>query len=165
MPGGETSLAYPPSEEDGTVTRVTLVYGIVNENLVVLPEDVAKAVASDLEAIRQLTTYGDARRFEPQFLLVPGLDDGDYDEVPADEDLYDVTLTNDYLDSNWPPPAATIALDYLPDDLEDIGEQTEHFPGFPALYIDPAAEADLVVALTRLGYDVRRDDELIKRVG
>jgi hypothetical protein len=143
------------------MTRFALVYGIVNENLVLLPEVVAKAVAEDLEAVWQLTTYGDARRFEPQFLLVPGLDEDDYDEVPSDGDAYDLTLTNDYLDSNWPPPAATIALDYLPDDLEDIGEQKEHFANFPTLYVDPATEADLVEDLTRLGYDVRRDDELI----
>jgi hypothetical protein len=157
---GESDLV----EARNALGKEPLVHGIVNDNLVLMPEDVANAVAEDLLAIMHLTTYGDARRFEPQFLLVPGLDHDGYDELPADEVLYDVTSTNDCQDSNWPPPAATIALDHLPDDLDDIGEQIEHFPNFPTLYIDPATEADLVEDLTRLGYAVRRDDDLIKRV-
>jgi hypothetical protein len=89
------------------------------------------------------------------------LDDDDYDEVPADEEPYDVALTNECQDGNWPPPVATVALDYLPEDLDDIGEEQDHFPGFPGMYIDPASEADLVEALTGRGYVVRRDDDLI----
>ena len=95
--------------------------------------------------------------------MVPGLDEDDYDEVPDDGDPYDATLTNACQDNNWPAPAATYALDGLPEDLEDIGQQVEHFPNFPTLYIDPATEAELVETLTRRGYDVRRDDGLIRR--
>ena len=43
-----------------------LVYGILNDNLVLLPLGVATAVAEDLEGIFELKTYGEARRFEPQ---------------------------------------------------------------------------------------------------
>jgi hypothetical protein len=69
--------------------------------------------------------------------MVPGLDEDDYDEIPDDEDPYDATHTNECQDGNWPAPTATIALDALPEDLDDIGEQVEHFPGFPTLYIHP----------------------------
>ena len=142
----------------------TLVYGILTDNLVILPEDLAQAVAADLESIGQLTTYGDARRLVPRFLMVPGLDEDDYDEVPADGDPYDAALTNECVNGDWPPSGATIALDYLSDDLDDIGEERDHFPGFPTLYIDPSTEGDLVQTLERRGYNVRRDDELMERL-
>ena len=142
-----------------------LVFGMVNDNLVLLPEEVAKAFAADHEAIWSLKTYGEARRFQPQSLNgVPGLDEGDYDDIPADEDPYDAALTNEYLNGDWPPPAATIALDGLPEDLDDIGQQIEHFPGFPILYIDPATKAGLVRVLNQRGYEVLRDDVLISRI-
>jgi hypothetical protein len=144
--------------------RQRLVYGIIDDNLILLPEEVAKAFAADYEAIWSLRTYGEARRFQPRSLRgVPGLDDKEYDDIPADEDRYDAALTNECENGEWPPPAATIALDELPEDLDDIGEQIEHFPSFPALYIDPATEADLVRVLNQRGYEVRRDDGLINR--
>jgi len=141
-----------------------IVYGIVNDNLVLLPEGVANAYAADHERIWALTTYGEARRFEPQGLNVaPGLWE-DEDEPLADDHPYDAALTNECQDGNWPPPAATIALDHLPDDLEDIGEERDRFPGFPILYIDPTTEADLVETLRQRGYEVRRDDKLIRSI-
>jgi hypothetical protein len=142
-----------------------LVYGIIDDNLVLLPEDTAKSFAADHQAIWLLKTFGEARRFQPQSLNgVPGLDEDEYDDIPADEDPYDAALTNEYLNGDWPPPAATIALDELPDDLEDLGQQIEHFPSFPTLYIHPATEADLLRDLKRRGYAVRRDDGLIDRI-
>jgi len=62
----------------------------------------------------------------------------------------------------WSAPTAH-ALDALPEDLEDIGERVENLPNFPTLYIDPATETELVETLTRPGYDVLRNDELIRR--
>jgi hypothetical protein len=107
-----------------------LVYGVLDNNLVLLPEDVANDYALDHEAIWALRTYGDARRFQPRGVnRPPGLDEDDYDEIPADEDPYDVTLTNECQDGDWPPSAATIALDALPHDLDDIGEERDHVPG------------------------------------
>jgi hypothetical protein len=145
----------------------SLVYGIVNDNLVLLPEEVAKAYAEDHQAIFTLTTYGDARRFEPQGInRPPGLDEDDYDEVPDDDDAYDVATTGEFLNGDWPPSAATIALEELPEDLSDIvGEEQDRFPGSPILFIDPATQAGLVETLRRRGYAVRRDDELIERIG
>ncbi len=48
----------------------------------------------------------------------------------------------EYLIGDWPPPAATIPLDELPDDLVDIGEERDRFAGSPILYMHPATEAD-----------------------
>ena len=143
-----------------------LVYGIVNDNLILLPEEVALDYAADHQHIWALTTYGDARHFEPHGInRPPGLDEDDYDEVPADGDPYDSDSTDEYLNGDWPPSAATIALDELPDDLDDIGEERDRFPGSPILFIDPATEVDLFQILRNRGYEVRRDDELIERIG
>lgn len=146
-------------------SKQRLVYAIANDNLILMPEDTARAFAAEHQTIWMLKTYGDARRFQPQSLNgVPGLDDDEYDDIPADEDPYDAALTNEYENGDWPPPAATIALDELPDDLDDIGEQIEHFPRLPILRIDPATETDLVRLLNQRGYEVRRDDGLINRI-
>lgn len=44
----------------GRMSKQPLVYGIVNDSLVLLPEDVAKASASDHQAIWAIKTYGEA---------------------------------------------------------------------------------------------------------
>jgi hypothetical protein len=63
--------------------RARLVYGVLGDTLVLLPEDVAKVYADDHSAIRQLKTFGDARRFQPCGInRPPGLDEDDYDVVP-----------------------------------------------------------------------------------
>ena len=148
------------------VPRERLVYGVLNDNLVLLPEDVARGIAEEVKNIFRLRTFGEARSFEPQYVDVPGLDDDEYDERPDDKDAYDVTLTSVYLgEDEWPAHAATFALSYLPEDLDDIGEEIEHFPFVPTLDIDPATEADFVETLRRRGYEVRRDDELIGGIG
>ena len=139
-----------------------LVYGIPDSNLIVLPEGVAKAMVGDLENIAALKTYGEARRLETQLLIVPGLDEDDYDEIPADGDPYNPSTTNECQDGNWPPSAATVALDHLADDLDDIGEEKEDLISAPTLYIDPATELELVETLRRRGYAARRDDDLIR---
>jgi hypothetical protein len=144
-----------------------MVYGIPSNNLVLLPEDLAAAIASDLEKIYALETYGEARRLETQLLTVPGLDDDDYDEAPPEaSDPYDCTTTNECQEGNWPPRAATVALDYLAEDetLDDIGEERENLGGVPFLYIDPADEQELIATLRNRGYELRRDDELIGRI-
>jgi hypothetical protein len=111
-------------------------------------------------------TYGAARRLEPQLLLVPGLLE-DEDEPFDDGHPYDAAETNECQDGNWPPLAATFALDYLPDDLDDLGEQRDRFPGFSILYIDPIETelTELTESLRRRGHAVRRNDTLIKRTG
>ena len=145
---------------------IKFVYGVFDSNLVLLPQNVASAYAADHEHICTLSTFGEARRFEPEGMNVaPGLEEDDYDEVPADEDPYDATLTNEYLDGTWPPRAATVALDHLTgEDFDDIGEERENLGGVPFLYIDPATEADLVITLQSRRYRVERDDELIRRI-
>jgi hypothetical protein len=145
----------------------TLVYGVVDDNLVVLPEEVALAYASDREAILALKTFGEAFRFRPKGInYPPGLDWEDHlEERPSDDEPYDAAaFLAQWPEFPWPPAAATIALEEIPEDLDDIGEQVEDFPYVPTLQISPELESQIVSTIRSRGYEIRRDDELIWRV-
>jgi hypothetical protein len=144
-----------------------LVYGILNDNLILLPESVAHTVRDDLRAIGALQTYGEARRLITMRLGVPGIDeeDEDVESSPRDSDPYDAFDTAEYQSSDWPPPAATIALDACPGELDDIGEEVEYFPSFPRLHIDPVTESEVVATARERGFVIYRDDELIGEIG
>lgn len=74
------------------------------------------------------------------------------DSEPYDPSEYDT----------WPIPVATWALDVMPEGLE-IGEQQEEgLLSLPTLVIDPAIEAEVLAQVTRLGFTIRRDDDLIR---
>ena len=92
-------------------TREPLVYGILNDNLILLPASVARAVRDDLRAISDAQTYGEARQLATMHLSVPGISDDDEDDEsgPADSDPYNAFDTAEYQNSDWPPPAATVA--------------------------------------------------------
>jgi hypothetical protein len=144
-----------------------LVYGVVDDNLVILPEEVALAYASDREAIFALKTFGEAFRFQPKGInYPPGLDWEDFfAERPSDNEPYDAAaFLEQWEEYDWPPAAATIALEELPEDLDDIGEQVEDFPYVPTLQVRPELESQVVATIRSRGYEVRRDDELIRRV-
>jgi len=130
------------------------VYGIDQyNNLVVLPERVAEEVARDLERISTIHTYGDARRLSLEYLTLP-MDDDEAD----DSDPY-----NPWECEDFPPRAAGIALDELPEDL-DIGEEIDVMAFAPWLCIDPADEERLLEAARVAGYPIRRDDDLIRAI-
>jgi hypothetical protein len=145
-----------------------LVYGVVDDNLVILPEEVAIAYASDREAILALKTFGEAFRFKPKATnYPPGVDDWEdyFEERPSDGEPYDAAaFLAQWEEYPWPPAAATIALEEMPEDLDDIGEQVEDFPYVPTLQIGPELESQIVSTIRSRGYEVRRDDELIRRV-
>jgi hypothetical protein len=144
-----------------------LVYGVIDDNLVILPEEVATAYASDREAILALKTFGEAFRFKPKGAnYPPGVDWQEYlEERPSDDEPYDAAaFPEQWPEYEWPPAAATIALEEMPEDLDDIGEQVDHFPHAPTIQIDPELESQVVATIRSRGYEVRRDDELIGRV-
>lgn len=135
--------------------REPLVYGIDQyHSLVVLPVRSAQEVARDYERISAVHTYGEARQLSLEDLSLPNLDDDELD----DSDPYDPWEYEDF-----PPRAAAIALDEMPDDL-DIGKQIEAFPGLPWLYIGPADEEKLLKAARAEGYSIHRDDDFIRAI-
>jgi len=60
--------------------------------------------------------------------------------------------------------AATIALDDLPDDLEDLGEERGTLASTPYLFIDSSTEAEVLQYVRSPGYTARRDDSLFARL-
>ena len=139
----------------------SLVYGEELGSLVFLPEHVARETAGELDRIRMFRTYGEARAFTARRIWVPGLDDPD---EHSDEDAYDVSATPECQGGEWPPLSATMALDVLPDDLEDVGEQRDSMGSVPRLFIDPVSEGEVLRYVRSLGYTAHRDDSLFARL-
>jgi hypothetical protein len=140
-----------------------LVYGEERDSLVFLPERIANETADDLDRIRMLRTYGEARAIVTQRVWIPGIDI-DEPDAPPDDDAYDAAATSECQDGDWPGSAATIALDALPEDLEDLGEERGNMTQLPWLFIDPHTEAEVLQYVRSLGYTARRDDSLFARL-
>lgn len=139
----------------------TLVYGEERGSLVFLPEQLANQSADELDRIRMLRSYGAARGFTVRHTWIPGLDDPD---EHSDEDAYDASATSECQAGEWPPLSATMALDNLPDDLEDLGEQRDYMGSVPRLFIDPRIEAEVLRYVRSLGYTAHRNDSLFARL-
>lgn len=139
------------------MSETTLVYGIADDNLILLPADFARELAADYRTRDTVATFGDARSAVMTQLELPGVSDEDTEESEReDSEPYDPSEFDD-----WPTPLAAWALDVLPEELEDVGEQYEGLMLAPTLKIDPAREADVVAEITRLGFAITRDDDLI----
>jgi len=130
-------------------------YGVLYDNVVLLPTSFALALAADYRTLESVRTYGDARAAVMTHLELPGTSEDELDDY-EDSDPYDPSEHE-----GWPTQAATWALDVLPADLEELGEQEEGLMGDPPLVINPATEAEVVAQVTRLGFTIRRDDDLI----
>jgi len=138
------------------LSATELVYGVLEDNLVLLPESFALALAADYRTLESVRTYGDARAAVMTHLELPGASDEERDEH-EDSEPY-----NPSEHDSWPIPVATWALDVLPEELE-IGEQQEEgLMGLPTLVIDPGSEAEVLAQVTRLGFTIRRDGDLIR---
>jgi len=144
--------------DKGTMEPVDLVYGLaeIGDNLVILPEQLAREVTQDYRALAAASTYKDARALTLLRVEAPGLED-DADDHP-DDAPYDWSSFEE-----WPIPAATISLSWITgvDDLEDIGVEEQAMISTPRLYINPDAEDEVVAAIRALGYKIRRDDALV----
>jgi len=138
------------------VSGTDLVYGVLEDNPVLLPESFALALAADYRTLESVRTYGDARAAVMTQLELPDASDEERDEHEASEPYN----PSEY--DTWSTAVATWALDVLPEELE-IGEQEEEgLMGLPTLVIDPASEAEVLAQVTRLGFTIRRDDDLIR---
>jgi len=100
------------------VSGTDLVCGVLEDNLVLLPESFALELAADYRTLESVRTYGDARAAVMTHRWLPGASDEERDEH-EDSEPYD---PSEY--DTWPIPVATWALDVLPEELE-IGEQQE----------------------------------------
>ncbi len=166
-PGTPVSLAHRTSygsvhhqfnaEGSLRVSETDLVYGVLDDNLIMLPTAFAVALATDYRTLESVRTYGDARAAVMTHLSLPGTSEDE-------EDLDDHENSERYEPSEyetWPTNSATWALDVLPGELEELGDQVEGLMGEPRLVIDAATEAEVVAEVTGLGFTIRRDDDLI----
>ena len=148
----------------GSIHSRLFIYTELTGSLVFLPEDIVQALERDYDTIRAITTLREARDTTLEVLDLPQLDDDDYEDPPDESDPYDPWETNLAVNGEWPPRLATFALELMPDDLDDIGEEEDHFPTLPVLHIDPATEQAVVAIVRQRGYEVQRDDQRLREL-
>jgi hypothetical protein len=117
----------------------------------VVPEEALRKHFDHVERVLAAKTQGEARAAD-----APAVEDDFPDDAP-----YDVRETGLIDDGDWPDSAGTLALRTLPDDVRDLGRVEHSAIGQEWLEFDSSREAEIVAAIRRAGYQIRRDDELV----
>jgi hypothetical protein len=132
----------------------SLVYGeSFHGYLTIVPEGAIEKATAEVERVLAAKTYGQARAID-----APGADD-DF----ADDEPYDVQELGIVQDGDWPPNAGMLGLQMLPQEVCDIVAIERSMVGQEWIEFSEADEDRVVGELSQRGYQVRRDDELIKR--
>jgi hypothetical protein len=157
-----------PEEPDTGPERI--VYGEYGGTLVLLSEDLAQAISSEIIELEACGTVGEARRLDS--LLMPSSDFEDDDGDPLPDDApYDLNDSEAVQNGEWPPMPGGYALEDLPEKLlrelmAKAGAKvvdTTLSGSFFAVPLD--READMVNVLRSAGYEVIQDGSLIYSIG
>src|SRR5687767_2273881 len=105
----------------------TVVYGIAptGDYLVFIPEDVAVELRVAHDVARSARTWGELRAGLPghsvEQVLAWFVEDPEADEGPADDEPFDLNEFGPYHDGDWPDWAAQLQLEWLPPDVQALG--------------------------------------------
>lgn len=141
-----------------------VVYGEWFESLVFIPEKRAKDLAEVVDAWWNSSTWGEfRRRVEARGITEEFLYPFEYPEgFPGDnEPLTDHQKEAYTGDGDWPAWPAAEMLDWVPQEIADMGERGVSMVSGAALFFDPEQEQILVAAFDRHGFRCRRDDDLV----
>lgn len=154
----------------------TYIYGVVDQlgerTVLFAPEDYARAHLAEIEAWRAVTTWGqalDLAHTDLQTAAPIAVEDlVEYTAEHEPDERFRADDTGAAQDGDWPSSIQSLMLDVIAV-VEDetgmsVGRQVEAFPSNPWLEIDPSEERALVTLLERVGYTVRRDDDLAQRL-
>ncbi len=165
----------------------TLVYGVVNHNLVFIPQQDAVLWARKWHAIRHATTWGEftemtsQEEFDelileiletlghealfPQYQMGEDLSNYITDLfLPLPEDPFTTDILPGYEAGEYMPNAAQEILAWLPDELqENIGDIVlDEEAGF-VYHIDPEQQALVIASLEAAGFATRPDQVLVEQ--
>jgi hypothetical protein len=141
-----------------------LVFGEWMDNLVFIPEERAKDLAEVVDAWWSSSTWGEFRhRVEARGVAEEFLAVFDYPEgFPGDNEPLTDEQKDEYTgDGDWPAWPAAEMLDWVPQQIANMGESGVSMVSGAALFFDPAQERDLVAAFEQRGFRCRRDDDLV----
>lgn len=170
-----------------STAAITLVYGTINNNMVIVPEADALALARKWEAIHTATTWeefialtsretfddlileiletlGHVALF-PQYLMGEDLSNYITDlHLPQPEDPFTTSILPGFDEGEFMPNPAQEIIAWLPDDLQEhLGEIVlDDESGF--IYrIDPEQTPLVVASLQASGYATRADQLLVEQ--
>jgi hypothetical protein len=170
-PGSRSTIVIFPGESAVMINSAPatqsrkLVYGHakVADCLAFADGATAQEEAREITAIISARTWGEARGVEPRHTWNPVPDLDDDPDGPADDAPFDIRELGAVQDGDWPPMVTGRALEVLPEDLQkQFGESMATVLNGDSLEIPLAAEAELVATLRDRGFEVTRDDELIR---
>jgi hypothetical protein len=142
-----------------------VVYGEMTDgSLVFIPEARARVLAEVCDAWWHSDTWGELReRLEGQGLASEFLAWFDYPDnyPPDDEELTDDQKHQSIGDGDWPAWPGAEQLQWMPQDVIDMGDTGMSMVSGPALWFEPEQADEVVAALNRHGFTCRRDDALV----
>ncbi|CAB4958993.1 unannotated protein [freshwater metagenome] len=116
------------------------------------------------EAVHASTTWGDLRtRLPPARSAQLAEAFGDDEDRPADGvALADVPVPG-WDDADWPESPAQSMLEWVPEDVQQLGTEVSTRLSGEHLELAPERTADVVAAMRAAGYAMERDDALVER--
>jgi hypothetical protein len=148
-----------------------LVYGVFPDavngtELIFVPEREAHELAQVHGALSDAETWGDVKAsISPRhWQQIADAYREDYEPPPADDDAFDRSAVPGLEDGDWPEWPAQEMLRWMPEDIRDrFGEVATSTLNGELLLLQAGAETELVAALRDAGFDCRRDDALVSR--
>ncbi len=167
--------------------QVQLVFGIIDNNLVISPETEAQALARKWYAIRHAKTWQDFIDFTseevfhqlvyeilevleltdlyPNYLMGEDLSNYISDlHLPQPEDPFTTDVLPGFEEGTYMPIPSQEIISWLPEELQENLGQFDHHPVFEFVYrIDPAHESMVVQSLEAAGFRIKCNQELMEQ--
>jgi hypothetical protein len=139
-----------------------VVYGELGDALVLIPRDRAEELADVRRAVQRSTTWGELRaRLSEERRDQIAENFGDED-VPADDVTLDDVRVPGWDDGDWPEWPAQAMLDWVPAEVQALGTEGSTRLNGEQLELDPERTADVVAAMETAGYAMTRDDAAVE---
>ena len=150
--------------DPGTVEGDVVYAETEDGSLVFVPEARARVLAEVVDAWWASGTWGELReRLERAGVADEFLVPFDYpDGYQADDEEIDEGQKEESTgDGDWPGWPGAEQLNWMPQDVIDMGDTGVSMVSGPAVWFEPDQEARLVAALVQRGFRCRRDDALV----
>lgn len=156
-------------ELEGDMTEATgqqLVYGEVDGGLVFVAEDQANSLRSLWAALHTADTWGELQGQIDETSwkeIVAAVTDGGEEPEPQPDAPFDPVDIPGFEDGDWPDWLAQGMLDWMPPGVvEGLGSVEASMVSGEMLFLEGNREDEVVMALERHGYSVRKDEELVR---
>jgi hypothetical protein len=160
-------LSDATADSQNTSASSEVVYGVdLIGNLIFIPTERARELREFYRIWSTVTTWGELMERLQEAGLTDELElfEDREEHLIADKPITDEDKSA-YFDMELLPWAGEEMLDWMPNDVLEMGSDSGSPGGTYGLYLRPEQEAEVVAALEANGYTCTRDDELILAAG